>query len=163
MPSPPAGLTTLLTRLAAAGVDFLLVGGLAAVAQGAPLTTQDVDIVHLRTPTNVDALLALLTSVNARYRGRPGPPLPPARDARLGAGHNLFMTDLGPLDVLGVIEDGRGYDDLAPSAIDIDVAGHRVRVVGLATLAELKRGATTAKDKLTLLILEDTLRRRQST
>lgn len=40
MGSPPAALTTLLTELAASGAEFVLVGGLAAVAQGAPLTTQ---------------------------------------------------------------------------------------------------------------------------
>lgn len=73
------------------------------------------------------------------------------------------MTDLGPLDVLGAIEGGRGYDELSPDAIEIDVGGRRVHVVGLAALADLKRGATTAKDKLTLLILEETLRRRQDT
>ena len=70
MASPPAALTTLLAKLAAAGVDFVLVGGLAAVAQGAPLTTHDIDIVHRRAPENVDALFAFLSSANARYRGR---------------------------------------------------------------------------------------------
>ncbi len=39
MPSPPTNLTTLLRTLAATKIDFLLVGGLAAVIQGAPLTT----------------------------------------------------------------------------------------------------------------------------
>jgi hypothetical protein len=159
MASPPAELTTLLHRLAASGVEFLLVGGLAAVAQGAPLTTQDVDIVHHRTADNVDALMAFLATVNARYRGRPGAPLPPSRSALLGAGHSLFMTDLGPLDALGAIEGGRGYDELMPAAISIEVSGRAVSVLSLATLAELKRGATSPKDKLTLLILEETLRR----
>ncbi len=43
--------------------------------------------------------------------------------------------------------------------VQIHLAGHPVRVLGLATLAELKRGSTTAKDKLTLAILEETLSR----
>jgi len=42
----PTNLTALLARLAASGVDFVLVGGLAAVAQGASFSTQDVDVVH---------------------------------------------------------------------------------------------------------------------
>lgn len=50
MASPEGELTTLLARLAGAGVDFILVEALAAVAQGAPLTTHDVDVVHLRAP-----------------------------------------------------------------------------------------------------------------
>src|SRR6187549_134755 len=98
MASPPAELTTLLSRLAASGVEFVLVGGLAAVAQGAPLTTQDVDIVHRRTAENVEALLGFLSSVNARHRGHPNAVVPPSASTLLGRGYNLLMTDLGPLD-----------------------------------------------------------------
>lgn len=160
MASPPPDLTTLLTRLAASGVEFVLVGALAAVAQGAPLTTQDVDVVHRRTPENVDRLLAFLASVNARYRGRAAEPaLRPARDPLLGTGHHLLMTDLGPLDALGTVEGGRGFEELAPSSVDVPIAGSRVRVLRLSALAELKRGATAPKDRLTLAILEETLRR----
>lgn len=160
MPSPPAELTTLLAKLAAADVEFVLVGGLAAVAQGAPLTTHDVDIVQNRAPENVDRLLDFLASVHAIYRGRPGGQvLTPTREALLGPGHSLLMTDLGPLDVLGAIEHGRAYDDLVGDAIEISIAGRRVRVLAIRALAELKRGSTHAKDKYTLAILEETLRR----
>ena len=44
-----ADLSTLLERLLASDVELVLVGGLAAVVQGAPITTLDVDIVHRRT------------------------------------------------------------------------------------------------------------------
>lgn len=63
-------LTSILDVLLAEQVSFVLVGALAAVAQGAPLTTQDVDIVHARTPENLDRLLTALGKLNARYRGR---------------------------------------------------------------------------------------------
>lgn len=160
MPSPPAELTTLLSKLASSGAEFVLVGGLAAVAQGAPLTTQDVDVVHRRTAENVDRLLTFLAGLNACYRERPDVAIRPSRDALLGAGHNLLMTDLGPLDLLGTIEGGRGYDDLVASAVSVELHGHSVRVLALETLAQLKRGATSPKDKRTLAILEETLRRR---
>jgi hypothetical protein len=42
-----ADLTTLLERLLAAEVEVVLVGGLAAVVQGAPVTTFDVDVGHV--------------------------------------------------------------------------------------------------------------------
>jgi hypothetical protein len=70
MASPPGELTTLVTRLAAARVDFVLVGALAAVAQGAPLTTHDVDIVHNRDPDNVERLVAFLASTRGTAAGR---------------------------------------------------------------------------------------------
>ena len=39
-----AGLSALLESLINAGIEFILVGGFAAVVQGAPITTMDVDI-----------------------------------------------------------------------------------------------------------------------
>ena len=161
MASQPQSLTTLLARLAASGTDFLLVGGLAAVAQGAPLTTLDVDVVHRRDPSNVDRLIAFLRSVDARYRGRPaGQVLAPAPESLMGAGHHLLVTSLGPLDVLGAIEGGRDYASLLPESVAVLVEGQTVRVVRLETLADLKRGASGAKERLVLAILEETIRRR---
>lgn len=160
MASPPPDLTTLLARLAASGAEFVLVGALAAVAQGAPLTTQDVDVVHRRTTENVERLLLFLASIGARYRGHPAdPPLRPTRETLIGPGHQLLMTDLGMLDVLGVVEGDRGYDELAPEAATILVGGAPLRVLRLSALADLKRGSTAPKDRLTLAILEETLRR----
>ncbi len=161
MASPPQGLTTLLARLAASGADFLLVGGLAAVAQGAPLTTIDVDVVHRRDADNVARLLEFLEAVDARYRGRPaGQVLRPTPEALGGPGHQLLATSLGPLDLLGAIEGGRDYRSLLPEAVTVTVEGQPVRVVRLEALAELKRGSTDPKGLLTLAILEETLRRR---
>jgi len=85
--------------------------------------------------------------------------LRPTREALLGPGHQLLVTSLGPLDVLGAIEGGRDFASLSPESIDLAVEGERVRVVRLSTLADLKRGSTGAKDRLVLAILEDTLRR----
>ena len=162
MASPPA-LTTLLARLAASGADFVLVGGLAAVAQGAPLTTVDVDVVRRRDPENVARLLAFLGEIDGRYRGRPaGQLLRPEAGPLLGPGHHLLSTTLGPLDLLGAIEGGRDYPALRPSAVEIRVEGQPVLVVDLRTLVELKRDATAPKDRLTLAVLEETLRRRDS-
>jgi hypothetical protein len=48
MASP--SLESLLATLATSDVEFIVVGMLAAVAQGAPVTTHDLDIVHRRTP-----------------------------------------------------------------------------------------------------------------
>lgn len=160
MASPPGDLTTLLSKLAAARVEFVLVGGLAAVAQGAPITTHDIDIVPRRTPENVATLLGFLATVNARYRGRPGHEmLRPTASILSGPGHSLLMTDLGPLDVLGAIEGGRTFDDLAPHTLGVAIGEHHVLVLGLPMLAELKRSSSHPKDRYTLEILEETIRR----
>ena len=155
-----ADLTSLLEKLAASDVEFVLVGGLAAVAQGAPIATFDVDIVHTRTPANVDRLLAFLAGIGAHHRGQQGPPLPPSRNALEGPGHSQFATVLGPLDALGAIEGGRGYDELQPDSLVIDLGGRPLRLLSLEALVRYKRRSTNPKDKLRLPVLEAALRRR---
>ena len=155
----PRQLTSMLGVLLGEGLEFVLVGALAAVAQGAPVTTHDVDIVHRRTPENLDRLMAALAKLNARYRGRaPDSPVPPDRKALATTGHSLFMTDLGPLDCLGAIEGGRAYDDLVPLSVEAEMDGHLL-VLGLPTIVELKRQSSEAKDRLMLPVLEETLKR----
>ena len=48
------------------GVRFVLVGGIAAVVEGAPLTTFDIDVVHERSAANVRRLVAALAELGAR-------------------------------------------------------------------------------------------------
>jgi hypothetical protein len=156
---PSLDLTGLLARLADARIEFIVVGGFAAVAQGSSLPTFDLDIVHERSEANVDKLLGVLTAVHARYRGRPGEPLPPQRAALLGPGHNLLVTDLGPLDVLGALEGGLEYTALVPESIEIELRGHAVKLLGLEALLRLKRGSPREKDKRAVPILEALIRR----
>ena len=61
-------LSAILEGLIKADVNFILVGGLAAVVQGAPITTMDVDIVHNRSSENIVNLLAFLKSIGAFHR-----------------------------------------------------------------------------------------------
>ena len=154
-----ASLETLLDHLVDSGVELIVVGALAAVVQGAPVTTHDLDIVHRRTPENVQRLLAALLQIDARYRGRDDV-LRPTGETLSGTGHSLLQTKLGPLDVLGAIEGGRDYDVLLPASIEVALGERRVRVLDLAAIVELKRESTRPKDRWMLPILEATLRRR---
>jgi hypothetical protein len=63
-----ADLPALLAKLCDAGVEFIIVGGAAAVIQGVPITTNDLDIVHRRTPENVARLLDVLLGLDATMR-----------------------------------------------------------------------------------------------
>ncbi len=51
-----ADLAALLRALVAGGVEFVVVGGVAAVLHGAPITTRDLDIVPSRDRDNVERL-----------------------------------------------------------------------------------------------------------
>src|SRR5678816_1872913 len=108
-----ADLQALLARLCEAGVEFIIVGGAAAVMQGAPITTNDLDIVHRRTPENVARLLEVLLQLDAimRYdfahRG-----LRPTAEMLAGRGQINLSTSLGPIDPLCQLDEGRGSDEL---------------------------------------------------
>ncbi len=153
-----ASLGDLLEGLLDAGVDFILVGGLAAVIQGAPVTTMDVDVVHSQSPQNIARLFAFLRSVDAVQRRLDDKLIEPKERDLSGKGHVLLTTQIGPLDVLAVIEGGRSYEDLLGHTVEIDFRGHTLRVLNLETLIELKKTSTDLKDKQRLPVLKETLR-----
>ena len=101
-------------------VEFVVVGGVAAVLNGAAYMTFDVDVVHRRSSNNVLRLLAALHELNARYRNRPE--LVPDETHLTSHGHQLLLSTYGPLDVLGAIEGGLTYDALLPSTRSVSIA-----------------------------------------
>ncbi len=154
MPSPTdADVGELLRRLVDAGVEFIVVGGAAAVLHGAPITTEDLDIVHRRTPENVSRLMILLHELDAHVRELANRRLTPHQSALLGAGHVLLSTRLGPLDCLGTLIDGRGFEELVLHSESIEDEGAEFRVVDLSTLIDIKTKTGRAKDRLMLPVL----------
>jgi len=139
-------LRSLLEALAEAGVEFVLVGGLAATAHGSARLTYDVDIVYARTPENMDRLVEALAPHHPYLRGAP-PGLPFRWDRRtLENGLNFTLTtDLGALDLLGEIPGG-DYDDLLPDTIVVELLGQQVRCLNLRRLIAVKRAAGRPKD-----------------
>lgn len=151
-------LSAILEGLLEADIKFILVGGLAAVVQGAPVTTMDIDIVHSRSPENISRLITFLKSIDATYRRPDDKVIVPNEGDISGMGHFLFTTRFGPLDVLASIEQGKDYEDLLEHTVEIEFRGHIIRVLNLKTLVELKKTSREAKDKQRLIVLEETLR-----
>jgi predicted nucleotidyltransferase len=149
---------SLIELLADAEVEFVIVGGMAAVVQGVPVTTFDLDIVHNRGEANTKKLLALLKTVHARYRGYPpDKKIELSEAAFLGRGHKLLYTDLGALDVLGAIEDGLEYEDLLAHSIEVGLRGKTVKILSLEKLADLKSRSANEKDRLVFKLIAKTL------
>jgi hypothetical protein len=146
-----------LCALHGGGVDFLVVGGLAAVLAGAPVHTYDVDVVHSRDPANIARLLPVLESMDAIFRTQPERRLRPTA-GHLASGHVNLMTRYGPLDLLGTIGRDLAYQDLLPHSIEMDIGeGIRVRVLDLETLIAIKEELAGEKDRAMLPILRRTL------
>ncbi|MDI1446829.1 DUF6036 family nucleotidyltransferase [Polyangium sp. 6x1] len=137
-------------------VDFVVVGGMAAVLQGAPVHTFDIDIVYSRAEDNVARLLAALRDLDAVFRTDPRR-LVPNESHLLSAGHKLLSTRHGVLDVLGTIEEDTSYEDLLPDTLWLEVAGAPIRVLSLERLIQIKEKLTRPKDRAMLLVLKATL------
>ena len=142
------------------GVAYVVVGGVAAVLQGAPMTTFDIDALVSVDVANVERLLKALAALEARYREHDRR-VSPTREDVLAGGHLLLMTNSGPLDVLGFIGEGKRYEDVVEAVETIDVGGLPVRVLSLEALIEEKRALGRDKDRATLRLLETVLRKRR--
>ncbi|MBZ0237788.1 MAG: hypothetical protein K8M05_36070 [Deltaproteobacteria bacterium] len=155
MPHPrTADLEALLRALSDAGVPAIVVGGAAAVIHGAPITTQDLDIVPRLEEGDAQRLVAMLTHLDARFRPvLPGRDIVPSTEHFAAQGQLQLVTRHGPLDILCRLHDHRGYAELLPHSREIVDADLRVRVIDLDTLIEIKRSTGRARDQLALPIL----------
>jgi len=148
----------LIEALQQEGIEFILVGGMAAVIHGAPIVTADLDVVHRRTEENVGRILALLTRLNAVHRfDLAGRKLSPTREQLLGHGHLNLVTDLGPLDLLCELAGDHGYEDLIGDTVQLAVGTDSIPVLSLARLIQVKSETGRAKDRMVLPVLIATL------
>jgi hypothetical protein len=104
----------------------------------------------------IKRLLAALESLDAAARGGRG--LRPDRSHLSSPGHLLLMTRFGPLDILGMVGSGRGYDFLRSHAVEMDLAVRvRVHVLSLEWLIRVKEETGGEKDRAVLPVLRRTL------
>lgn len=137
----------LLSMLAAAGVKFIVVGGVAGNLHGSARVTYDLDLVYSRDSENIRTIARLLSPLSPYLRGAP-PGLPFTWDERtIRGGLNFTLTTtLGDLDLLGEIAGGGSYEQLLPYTQEINERGLRFRCVTLERLIQLKRAAGRPKD-----------------
>ena len=155
---PASQFRHVLRALRAAGVEFIVVGGVSAVIHGAPINTFDIDLVHSRDAANIARLLPVLESLDAIYRIQPERRFRPTASHLAAAGHQNLVTRYGPVDFLGTIGKNLGYQELLPHSEEIDIGeGVRVRVLRLETLIAIKEELGGEKDRAVLPILRRTL------
>lgn len=151
----------LLGALVRGGVDFILVGGVAARAHGSARLTQDVDVVYSRDFANLGRLVTVLVPLRPHLRGAP-PGLPFRFDvATLERGLNFTLTTtLGDIDLLGEIVGGGGYEDLLPHCVRLRLFDLDCLCLGLERLIVVKRAAGRPRDLEAVAELEALLEER---
>lgn len=145
----------ILSLLEEAGVDFIVIGGLAAASHGSARVTFDVDVVYSRELENLMRLAEALAPYEPYLRGAP-PGLPFRWDIEtIRHGLNFTLTTtLGDLDLLGEVTGGGTYCDLIPFSEMAEVFGVPCRCLKLEKLIEVKRAAGRPKDYEALAELE---------
>lgn len=152
----------LIPVLSAADVEFILVGGLAAIVHASSRATYDVDIVYRRSPGNMERLCRTLAPHSPRRRAVPAGRLAVVDEKTVAFGLNFTLTtDLGDLDLFGEIPGGGTYDKLLPGTEEREILGHVCRGVSLDTLLRLKRSTGRAKDLEATAELEEIKRRQE--
>jgi hypothetical protein len=141
-------LAQIIPPLVRAKVDFILIGGMAAILHGSARVTFDVDLVYSRTDENMQRLADALAPHKPYLRDTP-PGLPFALDVRtIRSGLNFTLTtSLGDVDLFGVVAGGKTYQDLLPHSFDVDAFGVRFKCVDLPTLIRIKEAAGRSKDR----------------
>jgi hypothetical protein len=144
----------LLRALGDAHVEFIVVGGAAATAQGSVRLTLDLDVVYRRTPENMTRVVNSLSRHHPYLRGAPqGLPFRWDVDTLTHGLNFTLVTDLGSIDCLGEIVGG-GYDALLPDSELLTLFGVECRVLSLEQLIQVKRATGRVKDLEALAELE---------
>jgi predicted nucleotidyltransferase len=140
-------LSQLLQRLCEAEIDFVVVGGYAAVLHGSNLVTRDLDVCLVLSADNVARLRELFRDLHPTHRFTPqrlsfldtpdpGVPL-----------KNLYLqTDLGAIDFLTAITGIGSYEDVVRGAVQVEMFGKQLRVIGVEDLIKAKEALGRDKD-----------------
>lgn len=151
----------ILDQLDEAGVEYIVIGGVAVGFHGYVRATKDLDVVPAPDPRNLERLVAALRALDAELDGAgdfEAMELPDPLDAEtLALGGNwVLQTRLGRFDVMQWLGDAELWDMLSPSAVEVEMEGIHVKVAGYDDLVALKTLAARPSD------LEDLERLRQA-
>jgi hypothetical protein len=141
-------LAQVIPPLVHAKLDFILIGGMAAILHGSARVTFDVDVVYSRTHDNIERLTTALAPHRPYLRNAPSG-LPFAWDTKtIRNGLNFTLTtDLGDIDLLGEVAAGETYQTLLPHSFEVEAFSTRFKCLDLPTLIRIKEAAGRPKDR----------------
>ncbi len=161
-PLNPERLFATLTRY---GVQYVLIGALAARLQGFPRATYDADITPARDPQNLRRLADALRELDARIYTNTIPEglafdCSPQLLARADTWN--LVTKAGRLDLAFTPSGTTGFPDLAPQAVRFDVYGHPLLVARLEDIIRSKEAVNRPQDRQDVEVMREMLKRREA-
>jgi hypothetical protein len=145
----PSGPERIVAALNAQSVDFVVIGGVAAVAHGSRRMTRDIDVVVRPSSENLSRLHEALSVLDAAQLIGDGKQsaIGEADVAMVGLGTTLHtVSPDGRLDIVGAPAGGAPYDDLHRRSVVAHIGDVEVRIAGLDDLLAMKRASARPLD-----------------
>jgi hypothetical protein len=149
-------LNNLLKLLLESEIDFVLIGGFAGVVHGSTQVTRDLDICAFVTPAQIEKLRAALKDLHPRHRMNPNfKPSFLTEPKDLSNLRNIYLeTDLGVLDVISEVTEVGEFEDVKRNSVEIELFGHKCKVISFKDLIKTKEKMGRPKDKLVVAELK---------
>ncbi len=136
----PLDLKELFRVLDEHGVDYLIIGGVAAQVHGRRRTTKDLDVTPAPEAENFERLAAALVALDAHPTELgPNAPTPSADQLRLAPVVPPLTTRHGELHILNEVPGAGEYTGMRGRALQIDLDGIAMRIVSVDDLIRMKR------------------------
>lgn len=150
-----ANFLKILRKLSEDGVEFVVVGGIAANFHGSALATFDCDVVIDLDAGNLDRLAKALSGFSPTFRHKKPPQSFDEAMAARGGWKNIYLdTTAGVLDCLGDIKGLGDFASCRSRSVEADFGAFKIRFLSREALIEAKKAMGRPKDLLTVAQLE---------
>ncbi len=154
-------LSELTRRLISSQVEFVLVGGFAAVAHGVTLVTRDVDICCRFSEENLMRIQAAFSDLHPTHRSRQDLPLQLTREQCANLKNLYLKTDLGVVDCLGDVLGVGNFEAVLKHSVEVKLPYGGCRILDIDALICAKEAMGRDHDRITVKHLKE-IKKQQS-
>lgn len=138
----------LLSKLLTNQVDFVIIGGVAAIVHGATTFTQDIDVCTSFDNENIKKIVSAVADLDPRYRMTPQKIKMPVDATQLFGFKNLYLqTTLGEIDLLSEVDGVGPFDIVKKHATRFDIGEVQIAVMSLEDIILSKGKLGRPKDR----------------
>jgi hypothetical protein len=152
-------LSELTRRLIDAEVEFVLIGGFAAVAHGVTLVTRDVDICCRLSEANLMRIQQAFADLHPVHRSRPDLPLALTPEQCTSLKNLYLKTDLGVVDCLGEVLGVGDFESVFNHSVEVELPFGHCRIIDLEALIRAKEAMNRDHDRVTVKQLNEIKKR----
>lgn len=152
---------SLVERLCAGRVDFVVVGGYAEAVHGVTPVTQEVAVCSSFDEANLMRLQKALDGLHPLHRMTPDRrPMILTKESCHGLKNLYLHTDLGQLDCLGEVKGVGPYSAVLEASEVLEMGPHACRILTIDALLAAKRAMARDRDREAVIQLEAIRERR---